>query len=121
MSKPILIVDDEQPMLRILSRWLEDDGYNVVTCSRYEDARQYLRNEIPLVLITDVRLGEYNGLQLAMMLRDRDPQARTIVVSAFDDPTIRDEANKIGAMFLLKPLGRLDFLAVMREAPTINQ
>jgi DNA-binding NtrC family response regulator len=120
MSKPVLIVDDEQPMLRILSKWLEQEGYEVVTCSRYEDARQYLRNEIPSVLVTDVRLGAYNGLQLVMMLRDRDPGTPTIVFSAFDDPTIRHEAERIGAIFLLKPLSRLDFLAVMRDAPAVR-
>jgi DNA-binding NtrC family response regulator len=120
MSKPILIVDDEPAVLKVLTRWLEQEGYDVVTCGRYEDARQYLRNEVPLVLVTDVRLGAYNGLQLAMMLHDRDPDARTLVLSAFDDPTIRHETERIGATFLLKPCARDEFLGLVANRAVVK-
>src|SRR5688572_4018980 len=120
MFKPILIVDDDEPVLKILTRWFEQEGYDVVTCSRYEDARRYLMNETPSALVTDVRLHAYNGLQLVMMLHHRHPDVRSIVFSAFDDPTIRHEAERIGATFLLKPCNRDELLALVAAPPVVR-
>ena len=113
---PYLVVDDEESVLGLLGVWLTDAGFEIVTCSRYEDARQYLAGQTPRGLITDVRLGAYNGLQLAMLLRDRDPAIPIVVLSAFDDPTLRRETDDLGGVFLTKPLRREDLLASLRDA-----
>lgn len=114
--KPYLVVDDEESILGILAVWLREAGFDIVTCSRYEDARQYLASQTPAGLITDVRLGAYNGLQLAMLLHDREPGLPIVVLSAFDDPTLRKETDGLGGVFLTKPLRREDLLASLRDA-----
>ena len=55
----------------------------------------------PDVLLTDVRLGEYNGLQL---LIDGPVPPSTIVMTGFDDPLLESEAHRFGARWLVKPI-----------------
>src|SRR5207249_2130679 len=105
-STQILLVEDEDIVLRLMARWLKEEGHDVATCSRYEDARRYLATETPAALITDVRLGAYNGLQLAMLVHDRRPDVPILVLSAFEDPQLKDETARLGAMFVMKPLLR---------------
>ena len=48
--------------------------------------------------------GNYNGLQLIHFSRQNSPDTQWLVVSGFDDPVLRAEATKLGALFLTKPL-----------------
>ena len=63
------------------------------------------------MVIVDVRLGNYNGLQLIHFSQSSSPGTQWLVVSGFDDPVLRQEATKLGAHFLTKPLD----LARLRE------
>ena len=119
-SPSLLIVEDEESVLRLLASWLRDAGYDIVTCTRFEDARRYLVSWTPSALVTDVRLGAYNGLQLAMFLHDRSPEVPIVVFSAFDDPLMRREAQQLGAAFLVKPMAREDLLETLRSANRRN-
>ena len=51
-----------------------------------------------------MRLGAFNGLQLAVMARDMYPNMRLIVFSGFDDPVLSADAEQIGATYLVKPV-----------------
>jgi DNA-binding response OmpR family regulator len=115
-TPPLLVVEDEQAVLGLLATWLTDEGYEIVTCSRYEDARRYLATQTPAALVTDIRLGAYNGLQLATVLHDRRPDVPIVIVSAWDDLLMREETRRLGGVFLVKPLRREDLIATLREA-----
>jgi len=54
--------------------------------------------------LTDVRVGPYNGLQLALLFRSANENGPLVVVSGHDDPVIQAEAQKIPATFLVKPV-----------------
>ena len=58
---------------------------------------------MPDALVADVRLGDYNGLQLVHLMKQRNPSAVVIAISGIDDPVLRTEAAKAGAAYLLKP------------------
>ena len=64
--RSILIVDDELALLDAMERAFLSAGEGVVAKGTFEDARQVLRSQHFDVLITDVRLGAFNGLQLAV-------------------------------------------------------
>ncbi len=110
----ILIVDDEPAFLDGLTMALEDEARDIVPCETFEGARQKLIGEKFDVLLTDVRLGAFNGLQLAIMARDRDPDIRIVVFSGFDDSVLRAEAARARAMFMLKPVSAGQLLDVIR-------
>jgi DNA-binding NtrC family response regulator len=103
--KRVLVVDDDESVRRIVKRWLTDAGCAVSLCDNFAMARQQLVASPPDVLLTDVRLGAYNGLQLVILAKDQRPDMLAIVMSAYDDPVIRKEAAHCGARYLLKPFG----------------
>jgi DNA-binding NtrC family response regulator len=100
----LLIVDDDTGLLEAMRRSLKESIQTVVACDSFERARQVLKDQAFDALITDVRLGAFNGLQLAVMARDMYPDMRLIVFSGFDDPVLRADAEHIGATYLVKPV-----------------
>ena len=110
----LLIVDDDVPLLQALSRFLSENGYDVVASSSFEDAKQEIAVQQPEIVITDVRLGAFNGLQLALLARAVKPDVRLVVFSGFDDPVLKEEARRIGAAYLVKPVSGHALLKELR-------
>ena len=103
-SSTIVIVDDDLSCLVAVEQILRHWGHDTQTFRAFEDARAYLSREQPAVVIVDVRLGTYNGLQLIHYAQQSTPATQWLVVSGFDDPVLRKEAARLGAHFLTKPL-----------------
>lgn len=101
---PVVIVDDDVSCLAAVEQIVRHWGHDTVTFRSFEEARAYLTQATPAVVIVDVRLGTYNGLQLIHFSQERSPATQWLVVSGFDDPVLRKEATKLGALFLTKPL-----------------
>jgi len=115
-GKHMLIVDDDRTMLALLTEWMSVAGYVVRSCDRFEDAKQHLTTTAPSVLLADVRLGAYNGLQLVILAKALNALTIAIVMSAFDDPALRKEAAHYGATYLPKPFSRDQVLAAVEAA-----
>jgi DNA-binding NtrC family response regulator len=113
----ILIVDDDASLLEALERSFLEAGQDVRAYSSFEEARRVLQTTRFDALITDVRLGAFNGLQLAVIGRDTYPDIRLIVFSGFDDPVLRTEAEHVGATYMVKPVTGAQLLAILRQAP----
>ena len=111
----ILIVDDDTGLLEAMQRSLRDSVRTVVACDSFEKARQMLKDQAFDALITDVRLGAFNGLQLAVMARDMYPVMRLVVFSGFDDPVLRADAEQIGAIYLVKPVASSELLRLLDQ------
>jgi DNA-binding NtrC family response regulator len=103
-NSKILILDDEPSVAALFAVALEGAGHEVVVCTGYEEARAYVKQDVPRGLLTDVRVGEYNGLQLAIFFRSLSPTGALLVVSGHDDVVIRNDVAQIGATFLVKPI-----------------
>lgn len=114
----LLIVDDDVSLLDAMHRALKESVQRIVACNSFEVARQTLKDEPFDALITDVRLGAFNGLQLAVMARDMYPDIKLIVFSGFDDPVLRADAEQIGATYLVKPVGSMVLLKLLEGSPT---
>lgn len=112
----VLVVDDDVETLAIVEFWLKDTGYDVVTCSRFDAARNYLAAHSPDALVTDIRLGEFNGLQLALRASEPGRRIAVVVMSAYDDVVSRRDAETVGGRFVLKPFDREELLARLSEA-----
>ena len=113
-SRSILVVEDDLPLLDALERAFREAGQGqVVALGNFGDAKRALRAQHFDVLITDVRLGAFNGLQLAVLARDLHPGIHLIVFSGFDDPVLRHDAEALGALYLVKPISSRDLLALI--------
>jgi DNA-binding NtrC family response regulator len=114
--KRILVVDDDRQVLKYLTEQLQEAGFDTVACERYQDAKALLSISRPDLLLTDIRLGAYNGLQLAFFARDHHPRLPVVVLTGYEDPTLRDEANRSGAHFLVKPVTRAVLIGTIQKA-----
>ena len=114
--KRIFVVDDDRQVLRFLTEMLQDAGYDTVACERYLDAKGLLTAARPDLLLTDIRLGAYNGLQLGIFARNHHPGLPVIVLTGYEDPTLRDEAVRAGATFLIKPVPRAILIEAVQKA-----
>ena len=113
----ILIVDDHRVTRLGLAEMLAHAGYRVVTAGTFQEARQIMREAPPDLLIADVRLGSFNGLQLVISGPKRVP---AIVITGYDDAVLEAEARRGGAEYLVKPFEPDQLLAIIRQklAPT---
>lgn len=112
MTQKILVVDDDEAVLSGLLELLRSAGYRAVGARSVPAARKALIDEAPDLLITDVRLGPYNGLQL---IATNPRPIPAIVVTGYQDPTLEAEAHRLGAEFLIKPWVPAAFLRLVAE------
>ena len=121
MRHRILVVDDDDGIRSLLFTILARAGYDVVTATSVQVGRSALEEASPDLLITDVRLGDSNGLQLLVM----NPRAvPAIVMTGFPDPVLEAQAEEFGATFLLKPIepaGLLTLVAELLAEPSAKQ
>ena len=114
MSKRILAVDDHALYLAGLGELLTGAGYQVTLANTFEAAKHALATR-PDLLLVDVRLGAYNGLQLVSMTSSRPNRIPAIVLSGFDDPVLRADAEAFGARYVLKPIAPPALLEMLTE------
>jgi DNA-binding NtrC family response regulator len=111
-SDRVLIVDDDGSTRRGLVQLLVQAGYDATAVGTFEEARRIISVTPPDLLITDIRLEEYNGLQLILNSPRTIP---TIVITGFADPVLEAEARRGGAAYMVKPVQPLQLLEVVAE------
>jgi two-component system nitrogen regulation response regulator GlnG len=102
-SPRVLIVDQDRESLGGLLAVMAEAGYRVTGVQSFEEGRRAL-DASPDVLVTDIRLGAYNGLQLIIRGRALNPRLRAIVVTAHPDVVVRREAERLHAIYMVKPV-----------------
>jgi DNA-binding response OmpR family regulator len=110
-----LLVDDDEQVRTLAATWLTQAGFDVTTASAFSEGHAQLMTDHPDVIVVDVRLGDYNGLQLAITARERDPGTRIVVMSAWDDAVLRRDARQCGAIFLTKPFSSSQLLEAIAD------
>ncbi len=100
----VVIVDDDDLALATLHRLVAHWGYDVVPFLTFEEARAFITTRTPDALVVDVRLGSYNGLQLVYLAKQASPNMAVVAMSGFDDAVLRAEAERAGAVYLVKPV-----------------
>ena len=103
-SGRILILEDDARVASAYAEALRHAGHEVTVCTGFEEAREYVKGDCPDAVLTDIRVGQYNGLQLALLFREICPGGRVVVVTGHDDPVIRSEVAALHGEFLVKPI-----------------
>jgi DNA-binding response OmpR family regulator len=108
----VLVVDDDDATRVGLSELLSNAGYEVRAVATFEEGQRILRTDTPDLLIADVRLGAYNGLQLLLSSHRPIP---AIVITGFADPVLEADARRQGADYVLKPVSPSVVLDMVRR------
>jgi CheY-like chemotaxis protein len=115
-GRQAVVVDDHPIVLASVAGYLASAGCAVVAFTSFADAKSHLGITVLDILVTELRLGAFNGLQLVGRAKSRWPDTTAVVFSGVDDPVLRREAEMMGAAFLLKPLTRAAIIgAVMNH------
>ncbi|HEY2031782.1 MAG TPA: HD domain-containing phosphohydrolase, partial [Myxococcales bacterium] len=114
----ILVVDDEAPILHVLSRTLEGAGYQVTACTDPEAALKHLRERTYQVLSVDFMMPGMTGAQFLAQARVIQPDTLRILITAANDFNTAAAAVNEGEIFRLlsKPWTRTDLLGSVRQA-----
>ena len=103
----VLIVDDENALRDLMTRWLESGGLSVTSACNAEEALGRLEPAAPAVALCDIRMPGRDGLWLAERIRLRCPETAVIIATGVQDvgPTI-DSLRQGVVDYLTKPFGR---------------
>ncbi len=111
----VLVVDDEEPIRRLLQKELSAPQRRMATAASAAEAVAMCRKESFDVILLDIRLGDGNGLEMLPLFRSRQPDAAVIMLTGHADVAGAVEAMRNGAYdFVPKPF-RLDQLEMLVE------
>ncbi|MFZ9594455.1 MAG: response regulator transcription factor [Bdellovibrionia bacterium] len=116
-SAKVLLVEDEKNLGSTLLERLEFEGFEVEWVMSLEQAATRIRAQAFELVLLDVGLPDGSGFQLAPILREVQPQAALIFLTAFGTPEDRIRGLELGAQdYIMKPFYLKELLLRMRNA-----
>lgn len=113
----VLIVEDEAPVRRLLQRWAQTEGTEVVTAESAEEALEVAGASAPAVAFCDYHLPGKDGLWLARQLRLTQPDTAVVMATAVMDSEVAMSGLNAGAIdYLIKPFTRERMSEALRWA-----
>jgi DNA-binding response OmpR family regulator len=108
----VLIVDDDERLLRMLDRTLSYEGMHVLTATDGRQALHVLRQQQPDIVILDWLMPEMSGIQVVQQLRRECDQTMVLMLTARDAIQNRVEGLESGADdYLVKPFAPAELVA----------
>ena len=103
----VLVVDDEDSIRRLLTRWLSGWGYESKEAGNANEALAQMTTETAAIILCDVMMPVHDGIWLAEQVRERWPQTAVIMASSAQDMETVMRMRKQGAVdYVTKPFGR---------------
>ena len=116
MKNPILLVEDDVVFSKMLGKFLERNGYEVVRCYNLEEAEKSLNASLSLVF-TDLRLPDGDGINFLKKVKEVYPDLPVVVMTSYAEVSTAVEAMKLGAFdYISKPFQQEDVLNVIKNA-----
>ena len=101
----LIVVDDEQGILDVVSRFARRAGFDVMACSGGREAIALLQTRHADVAMVDLRMPDIGGLDVIRAIREIDPRCQAVLMTGYATVDTAVEAIKLGAMdYLSKPL-----------------
>ncbi len=121
MSTRILIVDDEMRYRELYTHILDSGGFKTQAAASAEEALAIIQQDVPAMVVTDVRMPGASGIELLRMARKEHPALPFLLVTAYADVRDAVSAMRLGAVdYLSKPVDLDELLAAVRDAVGIH-
>lgn len=112
MKKKILIIEDEEDLVKGLKLNLDDEGYEVSWAFNGEDGIRKALEEAPDLILLDIMLPRMNGLDVCRELRQKNVGVPVVMLTAKGDEVDKVVGLEIGADdYMTKPFGIRELLA----------
>ena len=119
-KREVVLVEDDTGMRRAVTRMLTTAGYEVRSFASAEALLDELAGEAlwhaSSCMVCDVRLPGVSGFELHRRVAERGPLPPWIFITAFDNPAVRDQAQRAMATYLAKPFEGRALLALIARA-----
>ena len=113
----IMIIDDEPIVGKRLKRLLEKDGFEVEAFTRGSVAAEELERKSFDIIITDLKMGRVDGIQILENAKEKNPDTKVIIISGLMKIELADEAFRKGAFgFIIKPFKIEELKKLLKEA-----
>jgi len=93
----VMIVDDSQPVRRMIASFLDDLVDEFFECEDGSKAPAAYREHRPDIVLMDIKMKRVDGFQATAEIKKAFPDARIVIVSQWDTTDLRQLANKSGA------------------------
>jgi DNA-binding NtrC family response regulator len=122
MKPLVVIVDDEKSFRSLYSQTVNTLNVEVVTAASGEEALEIIKNQLPNIVISDVRMTGINGIELLKKVKENYPDLPFLLVTAY--ASIRDAVSslKYGAIdYLEKPIDLDELQAAVGDILNIRK
>jgi two-component system NtrC family sensor kinase len=104
-TKKLLLIDDEEDIVKVLSMSLRSDGYQVLTALSGDEGLEIFQKELPDIVLTDLKMPGIDGLEVLRRSKTINPDAEVIVITGHGDMDSAIESLRYGASdFINKPV-----------------
>lgn len=122
MKGNILVVDDEQIVLRSCERILAPEGYGVDTATSAKDALSLLDRNLYDLIITDVKMPEMDGIEFMRQVRAKNPDINIVVITGYPSQESIKEALSLRIIdYLPKPFSPTHLIEVTNNAVELKK
>ena len=113
----ILIVDDAPVNRKLLRNMLEAEGYEVLgEAENGKEGYEKFFDLSPAIIILDISMPEINGIDLLKLIKNHDPQAKVVMLSASSESEKKEEAAQHGAdEYVTKPYSKTAILGAIKR------
>jgi DNA-binding NtrC family response regulator len=109
MENELLIIDDDLGYITIVQKHLMKEGFSVHIAESFEKINNYLKLNLPDIILIDVLMNNGKGLEILKKLNQENQKAPLIVISKGKDIHTIEKAFKYGAYdYLIKPFNLKD-------------
>ncbi|AOH57219.1 response regulator [Peribacillus muralis] len=116
MSGKILIVDDQFGIRILLNEVLHKEGYDTFQAANGIQALEVLNNHSPDLVLLDMKIPGMDGIEILKRMKVVDPDIRVIIMTAYGELDMIQEAKDLGAMtHFAKPFDIDDIRKAVRE------
>jgi DNA-binding response OmpR family regulator len=112
----ILVLDDDENALAGIVELLRDAGHLVTGATTLDAAKRLLSLSSYDLLIADVRLRGFNGIDLIRQATRDYPDMASIIITGYDEPMMELEAGRYGSKFVRKPIQPAAFLETVDDS-----
>jgi len=111
IKETILIIEDEEDILTLLSRLLGSEGYNILTASNGREGLKQFEAHSPALILTDIRMPTMDGVEVLRKVKTKESDTEVIVLTGHSDEATAIDCLRLGAYdYFCKPLEDIDVL-----------
>ena len=115
LERKVLIVDDEAPILEVLTRYFKRRGFSVLQAATGALAIQLFKEHRPQIVLLDILMPGQSGLETLRQLKALSADFKAVMISAVHDEAVFSQCRRYGAAdYIVKPfdLAYLDALVL---------